>query len=370
MKRVSEHKHLGLILDPLLNFAAHFKEKIAKARKGIGLIKHLRQFLPTNVLDQIYKMHVRPHLDYCDFIYHIPELKPESGDSDSDVVVSTIADDSNDGNDDINENSNRKISLNFRMRTLESIQYQAALAVTGAWKGTSTIKIYMELGWESLHHRRYFRRITQFYKIMNGLTPKYLLDPIPMPRRHLFGRHITNDLYEFHHRNKRFLHSFYPDSINCWNKLDPDVRKIETLSRFKSAILKTIKPQKRSIFRIHDSTGIGYIYQLRVGLSPLRHHKKRHKFIDTPNDTCRCGTGIETTDHFLLNCPLFNVPRDTLISVANPIISKLHCWTSATNSVRTNWLLYGDDKLNSAENSQILKATIKFIRDTERFTQI
>ena len=210
MKRVSEHKHLGLILDPLLNFAAHFKEKIAKARKGIGLIKHLRQFLPTNVLDQIYKMHVRPHLDYCDFIYHIPELKPESGDSDSDVVVSTIADDSNDGNDDINENSNRKISLNFRMRTLESIQYQAALAVTGAWKGTSTIKIYMELGWESLHHRRYFRRITQFYKIMNGLTPKYLLDPIPMPRRHFFGRHITNDLYEFHHRNKRFLHSFLP----------------------------------------------------------------------------------------------------------------------------------------------------------------
>ena len=155
------------------------------------------------------------------------------------------------------------------MRTLESIQYQAALAVTGAWKGTSTVKIYMELGWESLHHRRYFRRITQFYKIMNGLTPKYLLDPIPMPRRHLFGRHITNDLYKVNCRNKRFLHSFYPDSINCWNELDPDIRKIETLSRFKSAILKTIKPQKRSIFRIHDSTGIRYIYQLRVGLVPL-----------------------------------------------------------------------------------------------------
>ena len=34
VKRVTEHKHLGLILDPLLNFAAHSKEKIAKARKG------------------------------------------------------------------------------------------------------------------------------------------------------------------------------------------------------------------------------------------------------------------------------------------------------------------------------------------------
>ena len=47
VKRVTEHKHLGLILDPLLNFAAHIKEKSAKARKGIGLIKHLK-IIPTN----------------------------------------------------------------------------------------------------------------------------------------------------------------------------------------------------------------------------------------------------------------------------------------------------------------------------------
>ena len=65
VKRVNEHK---------LNFAAHFKEKNSEARKAIGLIKYLRQYLPTNVLDQIYKMRVRPHLDYCDFIYHIPRL--------------------------------------------------------------------------------------------------------------------------------------------------------------------------------------------------------------------------------------------------------------------------------------------------------
>ena len=72
VKRVNEHKHLGLILDPKLNFAAYFKEKISKAKQGIGLIKHLRSYLPTNVLDQIYKMHVRSHLDYCDFIISYP----------------------------------------------------------------------------------------------------------------------------------------------------------------------------------------------------------------------------------------------------------------------------------------------------------
>ena len=76
VKRVSEHKHLGLILDPKLNFAAHIKEKSSTAKKGIGLIKLLRFYLPTKALNLIYKTRVRSHLDYCDFIYHIPELQP------------------------------------------------------------------------------------------------------------------------------------------------------------------------------------------------------------------------------------------------------------------------------------------------------
>ena len=99
VKRVTEHKHLGLIFDPLLNFAAHFKEKMAKARKGIGLIKHLRAYLPTNVLDQIYKMHVRPHLDYCDFIYHTPDLNKYKDDNESDDSHFDDYTDDNDDND-------------------------------------------------------------------------------------------------------------------------------------------------------------------------------------------------------------------------------------------------------------------------------
>ena len=46
VKRVSDHKHLGLILDPKLSFAKHISEKISTARKGIGMIKHLTTYLP------------------------------------------------------------------------------------------------------------------------------------------------------------------------------------------------------------------------------------------------------------------------------------------------------------------------------------
>ena len=49
------------------------------------------------------------------------------------------------------------ISLNMLMERVEKIQYQAALAITGTWQGTSRNKLYDELGLESLSDRRWSR---------------------------------------------------------------------------------------------------------------------------------------------------------------------------------------------------------------------
>ena len=66
----AHHKHLGLILDYKLTFAKHISKKISIARKGIGIIKYKSSYAPTKTLDQIYKIFVRPYVDYCDIIYH------------------------------------------------------------------------------------------------------------------------------------------------------------------------------------------------------------------------------------------------------------------------------------------------------------
>ena len=44
-----------------------------------------------------------------------------------------------------------------------------------------------------------------------------------------------------------------------------------------------IRPEPANIYGIHDLTIIHYLFQLRTGLSPLRHHKHRHKFRNTQN---------------------------------------------------------------------------------------
>ena len=51
--KVNDQKHLGLILDSSLSFEKHLNEKIIKAKKHIGIIKHLSNFLPLKTLDQM-----------------------------------------------------------------------------------------------------------------------------------------------------------------------------------------------------------------------------------------------------------------------------------------------------------------------------
>ena len=55
-------------------------------------------------------------------------------------------------------------------------QYNAALMITGAFKGILHGKIYQELGLESLANRRWTKKLIVFYKIILGLLPSYLKD--------------------------------------------------------------------------------------------------------------------------------------------------------------------------------------------------
>ena len=194
------------------------------------------------------------------------------------------------------------------MNTLERIQYQGALDITGTWKGTILNKIYDELGWESLIDRRWSRRLFHFYRIQNNLTPLYLKDPIPSIRTHLFGSRSENVLNELRCKSKRCSNSFYPDSIRSRNKIGPELRNSHKFKSFKTNILALV-----SIFGIHDPRGIKWLIKLQVGLSPLYDHKLKHNFSDTPSDKCDVCKRSEYIEHFFLYCTRYIEARHTLL---------------------------------------------------------
>ena len=53
-------------------------------------------------------------------------------------------------------------------RKLELIQYNAALAITGATRGNSKEKIYQMLGFASLQQRRWHGKLCYFFKVLSN----------------------------------------------------------------------------------------------------------------------------------------------------------------------------------------------------------
>ena len=76
-------------------------------------------------------------------------------------------------------------NLSSLANKIESLQYNTALAITTAIRGTSKKKLYQESGFESLQDRRWLRRLCYLYKIVNTKQPAYLYDLIPPFQRSL-----------------------------------------------------------------------------------------------------------------------------------------------------------------------------------------
>ena len=145
-------------------------------------------FLPFKTPNQMYKALVRSHLDYCDIMLHTVHHPPLG------------------------------TSLNNLMGKIEKMQYQAALAVTADWQGSSRVKLYEELGWESLSERRMCKRVLRIYKIDDGRTPSYLCEKMPHNRRNLSN--LPCVFQDIKCRTDRYLNSFsltqYPFGITLF----------------------------------------------------------------------------------------------------------------------------------------------------------
>ena len=114
-----------------------------KINKTISLLRKLQNNLPRTPLIAIHKSFVIPHLVYGDILY-----------------------------DETFNNS-------FHER-LEWIQYNAAVAITGAVRGSSRGTIYQELGFKSLQEQRWYRKLCLFFKIIKNQSLKYLFELIPI----------------------------------------------------------------------------------------------------------------------------------------------------------------------------------------------
>ena len=145
--------------------------------------------------------------------------------------------------------------------------------------------------------------------------------------------------------------------------LGSDFKDFPSFSDLKKHVISLIRPQPKDVFNVFRPNLLRYLFQLRLGLSRLRHHKKSHNFADTPSDLCICKTGVEDTRHYLLTCPFYASHREVLLTSVENIVRDKNLELS-TNSI--DLFLYGDCSLSISENQSIISATLKFIEKSNR----
>ena len=207
-------------LDKKLNFDEHLSKVESKVNKTIGIIRKLQNVLPRPALHTIFRSFIRPHLDYGDIIY------------------------------------DKACNESFHAK-LESLQYNASLAITGAIKGSSTEKVYEELGLETLKSRRWYWKMNFLYKVLKNESPSYLFQNIPNAQRqsHRQTRN-SGKIPSIFVKHDYFKNSFFPSTITEWNKLDCYIKNSDSFAIFKKRILEFIRPKPNSIFNIHNPLGI------------------------------------------------------------------------------------------------------------------
>ena len=183
--------------------------------------KKLRHSLLRKSLITIYKAFFRPLIDHGVIIYDQPQ----------------------------NESFCEK---------LESLQYKAALAITGDIQGTSRNKIYQELGLESLQSRRSYKRM---FKIMKE-KPNYLINLVPKCETNTRTR--NNSIPTFNCRTDCFKYSFFPSIQNDRFNLDFNMRNSESISILKSRLLSYICPVQTNIYNSFYPKALTFLTRLRL----------------------------------------------------------------------------------------------------------
>ena len=220
LERVTEHKHLGVILDIKLKFEKHINEICNKASKLLGVMKLSRAHVPMSALEKVYVAFVRSKLEYGDVLFHTTPSKKKPF-----RLLPLITD-----------------GLPRLMQKLETIQYTAARLITGCWKGSSTSKVYNLLGWQYLCQRRWSNQMSLFHKIIHKKVPTYLYSLVSI----VHSPSNTDILTETSAKKQFYIKTFFPSCSFSWNSLlKSSERQNKSLLSFKSDILKYSFIQKK-----------------------------------------------------------------------------------------------------------------------------
>ena len=334
LDRVGSHKHLGVTLEPDLSWDTHLKKVINHANLKMSILSSVRD-LDRKTLAMMYKLLVRSIIDYCLPVYG-PSL------------------------------------CKTQVAKLNKIQYRAARLAAQVPKCASASKLYQDLGWETIDARIKFLSLTLFQKIHTGATrplTRACLPPKAVSETETrSGKTYLKYPYTDKVIAKTLKDSFFEKTTKQWENLPKDTKRTWDIEEFKQLLANTLKPGKIKIYNYGSKFRNSIHTQLRIGRSQLNEHLFKIGISEIQG--CLCGNPNESTEHYLLDCFLYNKERQELFAyLKNTIGVMCKNFDSYSRDELVLTLLKGEDHQNYDRypyNKLLFRAVQSFLTKTGR----
>ncbi len=159
--------------------------------------------------------------------------------------------------------------------------------------------------------------------------------------------------------------SFVPKSIRDWNGLPVLIQSAISTNSFKFLYKKHHFRQVNPFYAYEKENANVHHTRLRLGLSHLRSHLFTYNLIDDP--LCQnCFLEDETTEHYVLHCPSYTVPRMLYLQELINILDYEYI-ANLSDSDLVHLFLHGDLALSNTVNFDLFSVAHSYIIDTSRF---
>ena len=199
--RYSSFPCLGVELDERMSWENHIDTICRKVGSGIGIVKRVKPFVPSETLQNLYKSLVLPYFDYCSPLW---------------------------------DNCGSMLK-----EKLQKLQNRAARIMTGANYDVRSTDLLHAMSWKNLNDRHKMNKSVLMFKLLNNHSAPNLKDKFITRDTNLSNYNLRNADINFSVPKPRIEYlkkGFGYSGAVLWNSLLTQAKQTESLSSFKNLI--------------------------------------------------------------------------------------------------------------------------------------
>ncbi len=200
IQRVNSLRYLGVIVDDQLNWREQIAFVRNKIKANIAMLYKIGSFIDINHRKMLYNAFILPHINYCLPIWGIGYIS--------------------------------------HYRKLVTAQNTAVRSLVFAkTRGTQLDSLYNKLSLLNFDKLVYYNVAICIWRIKHSQAPEYLcrlFTPVDSVHHHATRRAVTGAIYTVNVNTCRSLFAISQSWARIWDKINPDIRKLQQISNFKT----------------------------------------------------------------------------------------------------------------------------------------